>query len=325
MRRKRDRQQPLDLSELQANYRAACDAEDYDRQVEILEAMTASYPDISWPWYDLGLRMKWRRDWPASRAANLRALALLDVTANEPAAWNLGIAATALGDWPTARRAWSAFGIQIPDGPDGPDGPIDDYFGMTPIRLNPDPRFAEPLFTLNGIRHGTEVLWAWRLCPARARIMSVPLPDSGHRHGDVVLHDGDPVGERQGDGASWPVFNEIAVLEHGRHATLSTIIDDASSDDLEELQDLFTERGYMAEPWSRNVRLLCKACSEGAADAAHDHPPGVPPPQHHSVTLGLAAPTDEAEALLDEWLGPRGLRRGPVEGTEPTRGREGIA
>ena len=120
MRRKRDRQQPLDLSELQASYRAACDADDYDRQVEILGAMTTSYPDISWPWYDLGLRMKWRRDWPASRAANQRALALLDSTT----------------------------------GADGPDGPINDDFGMTPIRLNPDPRFAEPLFTLNRVRHG---------------------------------------------------------------------------------------------------------------------------------------------------------------------------
>ena len=41
------------------------------------------------------------------------------------------------------------------------------------------------------------------------------------------------------------------------------------------------------------------------------------------MTLGIAAPVDEAEALLDEWLGPRDLRRGPVEGAEPTHGGDG--
>jgi hypothetical protein len=41
---KRDRSQLPALSELEEDYQAACDAEDYDRQVEILGAMTTSYP-----------------------------------------------------------------------------------------------------------------------------------------------------------------------------------------------------------------------------------------------------------------------------------------
>jgi hypothetical protein len=73
-------------------------------------------------------------------------------------AWNLGIAATALGDWATARRAWTAFGVTLPAGP--ADQPIDGDFGITPIRLNPDPRFAEPEFTIGGVRYRTEVVWA---------------------------------------------------------------------------------------------------------------------------------------------------------------------
>src|SRR5882757_6873912 len=271
MRGKRGRSGPPAMSELQDQYQAACDAGDFDRQTEILKVITATYPDVSWGWYDLGLRMKWIRDWRGSRDANRRALTLLDSTANAPEAWNLGIAATALGDWETARQAWSAFGVELPDAPAAE--PIDGDFGFTPVRLNPDPRFAEPLFTLNGTRYETEVVWAHRLCPARARIMNVPLPESGHRRGDVVLHDGDPVGERRLGDSSRSVFNEIAFLESGPYATLTTTIEAGADEDLGPLQDLFDARGYAVESWTESVQLLCKACSEGTSDAVHDHPP----------------------------------------------------
>jgi hypothetical protein len=308
MRWRRERSRPP-LADLQREYQAACDADEFDRQTEVLVSITTSYPDVSWGWYDLGLRMKWSRDWPASRAANSRALALLTSTAGAPEAWNLGIAATALGDWATARKAWTAFGVTLPGGP--ANQPIAGNFGVTPVRLNPDPRFAEPEFQINGQRFLTEVVWARRLCPTRARIENVPLPESGHRRGDVVLHDGDPVGHRRLGDSERSVFNEIALLERGPHRTLTTVIDAVDRDQIRELEDLFSVRGFAVESWTDGVQMLCRACSEGTPGDAHNHPGGRTTPGQ-TLALGIAAPPNEAEILLDSWLVPRRLERGPI-------------
>lgn len=304
MRRKRGR---ASLARLEAEYQAASDARDLSRELAALEAITSAHPDVSWAWYDLGLRMKWLREWARSRDANLRALELIDDTKESPEAWNLGIAATALGDWATARRAWTAFGIAVPGGPE--DEPIYGNFGTTPVRLNPEPRFAEPPLLIDGDEHSTEVVWAIRLCPARARIVNVPLPDSGHRFGDVVLHDGDPVGTRQLGESVRSVFNEIALMERGPYETLTTTIDTTAALDTDSLQELFVEHDFALETWSESVRLLCQACSEGSPSGHHDHPSG---PGAEALRLGIAAPRTAAVALLDPWLAARGLERGPI-------------
>lgn len=130
-----------------------------------------------------GCMPKWRRDWWASVEYNRTALdrLTLEHREGEPAAWNLGIAATALREWPTARLAWSAFGISLPDGPDE-QSPIEADFGQAPVRLNAEPRFAgEAPLVLDGRTWDTEVVWGRRLCPTRIRIENVPTPVSGHR------------------------------------------------------------------------------------------------------------------------------------------------
>jgi hypothetical protein len=78
---------------------------------------------------------KRRRDWAASAEYNAAALDLLPSPdrSDQPAAWNLGIAATALHDWVTARRAWEEFGITITDGAPR-TSPIDADFGLAPVR-----------------------------------------------------------------------------------------------------------------------------------------------------------------------------------------------
>src|SRR5215470_9005293 len=90
------------------------------------------YPAWSVPWYNLGLLRKRQRNWRESLTCNQKA-ASLDPS-DEAAWWNLGIAATALEDWAEARRAWKAYGIDIPEG----EGPIEMEVGLTPIRINPD-------------------------------------------------------------------------------------------------------------------------------------------------------------------------------------------
>lgn len=71
-------------------------------------------PWLSESWFNLALLHKFRHDWEQARAAGLRAVALLDRDTGAPDWWNVGIAATALQDWPLARRAWQAYGLRMP-------------------------------------------------------------------------------------------------------------------------------------------------------------------------------------------------------------------
>src|SRR5262245_40234930 len=90
--------------------------------------------DPQWfaPWYNLGLLHKRRRRWIESIRYNAEAVRLAPT--NQPSLWNLGIAATAVGDWKHARMAWCGIGLAVPDG----DDPFDLNLGMVPIRIDPD-------------------------------------------------------------------------------------------------------------------------------------------------------------------------------------------
>lgn len=268
----------------------------------ILERILERDPDTAWAWFDLGLIAKWRRDWVASAAANERALQI-SADSGDPAAWNLGIAATALGDWDTARRAWRIFGIDLLAGA----GPIEADFGVVPVRLNPELRHPdEPPRPGAGDPPSTEVVWCQRVCPARAVIQNVPLPESQHRWGDVVLHDGEPVGERElepGDVRS--VFNEIERLEPSTTPTLSVEVACPSPDDSAALQRALAEAGLVAEDWTSSTQLLCRECSEGRPRSSHDHPE---PDWSEQRLFGLAGDLDAASRVLRGWAGGGGDR-----------------
>lgn len=128
--------------------------------------------------YNIGLIYKYQGRWQESFDHNSRSIAL--DPDDEASNWNLAIAATALRHWQAARGAWHRLGLPVEPG----DSPIEQDFGLTPVRLNPD--------------GSGEVVWGRRIDPVRVRIESIPLPDSGYRCGDVVLHDHD--GEQQPTG-----------------------------------------------------------------------------------------------------------------------------
>lgn len=298
------------LPALKAAYSAASAAGDWARERAILHKIVELYPDTAWAWYDLGLRAKWSRDWKSCAACNERALELEGDGRENASAWNLGIAATALGDWRTARRAWTSYGIPLPPASD--DEVINADFGMTPVRLNPEPRYDEPELLVDGQRHETEVVWCQRIDPARAVVRSVPLPESGHRFGDVVLHDGDPVGERRFGDTTRPVFNEIARLVVSPHPTLEVEVVTAEPDDVEALIDAFVQRDLGAEDWTSSVRMLCRACSEGSPDAAHTHG-AADEPNAGSRRVAIGAPFDVADEIVDAWVIASPQRhRGPL-------------
>jgi tetratricopeptide (TPR) repeat protein len=240
-------------------------------------AMTEA-PEWSAPVYNLGLLYKYELRWRESFEFNRRA-AELDPD-DEAARWNLGIAATALGDWAEARRAWSACGMKVPHG----DGPPDFGWGKTPVRLNPD---------ADG-----EVVWARRVDPARARILNVPLPTSGYRWGDLVLTDGAADGERTSDGRLYHVFNVLQLIQASEFQTFVMELATWSPDAIASLETCADERGGAAEHWGSHTRILCSDCSRGTP---HEHVNGPESPAHPHC--GLAARDHaHADAIISAWL-----------------------
>ena len=236
-------------------------------------------PCWSVPWYNLGLLHKYQGQWTESLRCNQQAVKLNPK--DEGAWWNLGIAATALGDWAEARRAWQNYGLEIPAG----TGPIEMQLGATPIRLNPD--------------DDAEVVWCRRLDPARAIIQSIPLPESEHRYGDLILQDGAPNGYRKLGEQEVPVFDELQLLQPSEFGTFVITLDNVSDSEMESLMTLLGERDFVSEDWSKSLRMLCKACSEGRPfDEEHQHAPL----QLDDRRLAVAALSgDHLHAILQQW------------------------
>jgi hypothetical protein len=253
-----------------------------------LEAAESAYrcavevdPGFGAAWFNLGLVYKRRRNWEACLQCNERAAELAASALNEPAWWNLGIAATALRKWDSARWAWRAYGITIAEG----TGPIEADFGMTALRLNPDDE--------------GEVVWGRRIDPARAVIENIPFPESGHRWGDTILHDGAPNGQRTVGPNTYPVFDELERWQASDVPTLKVTAFCGAVRDSIALVDGFHEAGKAAEDWTRSVRPMCKACSEGTPHELHD--PASQVEWTSERRFGLASSLREAERLLGAW------------------------
>ena len=264
--------------EFNAHGMALRDAGDVVGAEAAYRSAIAAAPDWSAPIYNLGLLCKYAGRWEESFAHNRHATELQPD--DEASWWNLGIAATALADWDTARRAWTACGIEVPAG----SGPPQFNWGRTPVRLNPD---------TDG-----EVVWARRIDPARAQIINVPLPTSGFRWGDIVLNDGAVEGERVVDGRSYPVFNVLQRLEVSPFRTF--IIELATTDDiaLAALEQCATDRGAAAEDWGSCTSILCRDCSYGRP---HQHTDSRSNPAHPHC--GLAARDHgHADDVINAWL-----------------------
>lgn len=279
----------------------ASDAGDRAEAVRHYLEATRLAPEWAVPWFNLGIEYKQARQWGACREASARALAL--DPEKKPAAWNLGIAATALGDWAEARRAWRAYGVDVPDG----EGPIEMDLGAVPIRVGGD--------------EAPEVVWCDRLDPARARIVSVPLSDCGRCHGDLVLHDGAPRGHRMLGGREVPVFDELELLVPSGASTWSVEVTVPTEADRDALLAILERRAVPAEDRTTMLRILCKACSEGNPDLPaerHDASCGRRVGdgegwQREHLVAAAAARAGPIREALAEWVdGGRGRGHGVV-------------
>lgn len=268
----------------------ALEGDDDDEALRLYHDALLSDPLRPTTLYNIGLIHKYRGEWAESLDFNRRAVTL--DPSDEAANWNLAIAATALGDWRTARSVWHRLGYGIDEG----DTVIDDDFGLTPVRLNPQGE--------------AEVVWAQRICPVRARIVSIPLPGSGFRRDDVVLHDGAGTGSRLHDGREKPVFNVFMTVVPSRHATYELRVDAASPADIEALETLLEAQGCAGEDWTANLQILCKACSEGVPHEHDESPEGRGHEWQRERLIGVSAPSEAMlKSVLADWTNPERVVR----------------
>jgi hypothetical protein len=246
--------------------------------------------------YNLGLIYKYRGAWQESFDFNRRAREFQPD--DEATLWNLAIAATALRDWRTARDVWRTLDIIK----DAGEGPIEGNFGSTPVRVNPD-GVAE-----GAGAHAIEVVWSDCLCPVRSRIINIPTGATGFRYGDVVLHDGAPVGYRlNAHGQERAVFNVLELFEASRFSTFEASVEVGSVQVFEELEKLCAVAGVEIEDWTASLKNLCKACSEGRPHEGHDQELKQSKAWVTTRRIGFAAMDRESlDAVLREWVAKPG-------------------
>lgn len=274
--------------------------DDLEAAMPLYERALAIDPDRAAVHYNIGLVYKYRGAWVESLHHNLRAFELRPD--DEATLWNLGIAATALRDWETAREAWRRAGIQISEG----KGPIAEDFGITPVRLNPDA--------------SAEVVWGRRIDPVRVVIANIPYPSSGFRAGDVVLHDGAQVGERQHQGRSYSVFNVLELFEPSANSTYEAEVCTRDEAHLRSLTGQLDVAQVEHEVWTRNVRILCRQCSEGVP---HEHSGEESEttqawPESHVIGISTTEP-EVARRVLERWSFGESHSRSGVHGGNSLR------
>jgi|SRR6185312_4704291 len=227
--------------------------------------------------YNLGLAAKYRGDWRASLEHNQRAASLNG--GDQATWWNLGIAATALRDWDEARLAWRAYGITVNDGP----GEVLMRQVTGCVRLDPT--------------GAAEVVWGTRIDPARILVANVPLPESGRRCGDIVLHDGAPAGHRNKGNQEYAVFDELEVWRVSDLSTFEGSLITPNEEAFQRLVARFQEEQFGIEDWG-TLQILCEACSRGRPG---EHTCGARPGDWKK--FGFAAKSESAlRQILGEWV-----------------------
>ena len=269
-----------DQAELHKRAYAAMDSGNLQSASEDFNLLLQIEPDNRFYHYMQGLARKYLFDWRSSLIHNLRAIEL-DPGFGEAEHWNAAIAATALNDWAQVRRLWAALGIKLSEG----EGPINDNFGIAVVRLNP--------------WRGGETVFMRRIDPVRARLLNVPLPESGHRFGDIVLHDGASTGSRYDGERQVPVFNELVRLVPSDFQTFVVFVSCNRPEDIRELlQSCLPGIGYV-EDWTESVRYHCMRCSYGVM---HPHDHDSEEEWQRGRNLGIAAQSRASvDKLLQAW------------------------
>lgn len=259
----------------------------YDRAGDVYNAvklhkrLTRLAPDWSEPFACLSRIYKNRQEW---RPAYYYAKKAAEINPFNETAWqNLGIAATAIGNWTTARQAWNHLGYHFEPG----EQAIQSDLGVVPVCLNPA--------TL------PEIVWARRIDPARAVVLSVPQPRSGRRFGDVVLLDHENCRVRVLGNKRLEIFDELELLSPSRNSTFCAFLLSEEPQDLDVLERLCRDAGIGFDNWSGANRLLLPRHTRGVQEIFDRqlHPER---PRHRGFWVALAAREESAvRQVLEAW------------------------
>ncbi|MBS2539675.1 tetratricopeptide repeat protein [Catenulispora sp. NF23] len=228
----------------------AAEAQDWPVVAACYEQFLTAFPDTPISaelWFDAALAHKLLRNWPKAYELGRQAALRAGEAEGNAAWWNLGIAATMVGDWGTAREAWTKYGVPLTPG----EGEIEDGFGSALVRLDPD--------------GAAEVVWVRRICPTRARVLSVPYGE--RRFGEIVVHDGAATGERRVGDHTFPVFDELALWLPSPTPTWRAQVTAPAPEDMTALADAFDDQGLAMEPVD-SVTFHCTCCSRGSLESA---------------------------------------------------------
>lgn len=216
-------------------------------------------------WSHLGLACASAHEWRGAIAACLVAIELEGEGAGARSYETVGLAATMLGDWPRARWAWRECGWSI----DHDGGPIRGDFGIAAARVRRSCGFAE--------------IWCQRSDPVRARVLGVPRPETGRRHGDLILLGTESTEFRRRGGASHPLLDELSLLEASSYQTWVVEVRMPTPRDLDALSDRCAAHDVHVEDWGPSQ---VDASSESWADVR---------------TVGLAVRQPTALGTLWAW------------------------
>lgn len=184
---------------------------------------------ISWadPYLRLGHIYKYRQEWKPALYYNKKAIAL-SVKERE-AWWNVGIAATALNKRRLAQSIWTKFGLSPKE-------------------------YKGPVSTRRQFNNGYEIMWAQRICPARAVIKNIPHPGSDRKYNDIVLLDQNIQGHHRAGYLRLPIYDELGVYKTSNYSTFSCLLHDATKEDVMNLHKLCLSAGLGFEVWANAAR-----------------------------------------------------------------------
>jgi hypothetical protein len=143
--------------------------------------------------------------------------------------------------------------------------------------------------------------------------MSIPLPDSGYRYRDLVLHDGAPIGHRMLGKQKIFTYACLALLQTSPYATWVAELEFSSAIEadaaIKQLAQLAAERKMSVEDWRTSVQGVCQACTEGRPHLPHDrnHAAKVAPNKRR---LGIAARSaDKVQRLIEQLPSSAAVRK----------------
>jgi tetratricopeptide (TPR) repeat protein len=209
--------------------------------VKLLKKVVRLAPEWWLPYQDLGAIYKTRQEWKPTMHYSQKAL---ERNPEHQAAWNnLALSATALRRWRTARKAWNFLGFSFREN----DRSLDLDMGGVAVRLP-------------GM--GTDYLvWARRIDPARAEIISVPIPASGFRYRDRILLDPEPAGRRIVKNRKVKVFRGLELIKRSTYTTFEVRLQNAGLTEADLLADLCRQAGLGFDHWNLANRLLIPGTS----------------------------------------------------------------